>query len=93
MLVSELQTEKQQTLGNRNGKKNNCADISSEKMTGLHMKRHRKMLRRDYLKRENEQQHKTTSQETIIFKRKSIIRKIIGSLREAEKEMKQLIIY
>ena len=32
--------KKQQTRGKRNGKKNNCMDILSDKLTRLHAKRH-----------------------------------------------------
>ena len=39
--------EKQLERGNRNGKENNCMDILSDKLTILHMKKHRYGLEKE----------------------------------------------
>ena len=46
-MATELQTRKQQKLENRNEKKNNCRDISRDKLARLHTRRHEYSFERE----------------------------------------------
>ena len=73
------------------GGKNNCMNISSDKLTKSHEKTWI-WLRKEKLKRDNNFSDSNTKQETIILKRKSIIRNRIASVGYMVTNSKWLII-